>query len=66
MLGSDKISTIEEPVVDVTLDLQRGQASISGSKSDQVSLEFNSDNLGEFIKNLETINKVCINLCYIV
>lgn len=59
MLGSDKISTIDEPVVDVALDLREGGAR-GGYKQTQVTLGMNSEKLDDFIQNLENINKVSL------
>ncbi|XP_067943900.1 COMM domain-containing protein 8-like isoform X2 [Watersipora subatra] len=51
VLGSDKISSIEDPVVDVLLDLQQGET------SRQVSIELTSNQLDTFVETLENINK---------
>ena len=58
MLGSDKISTIDEPVVDVALDIREGGASRGVYKQTQVTLGMNAEKLDDFISNLDNINKV--------
>ena len=58
MLGSDKISTIDKPVVDVALDIREGGASRVVYKQTQVTLGMNAEKLDDFISNLDNINKV--------
>ena len=58
VLGSDKISTIDEPVVDVALDIREGGASRGVYKQTQVTLGMNAEKLDDFISNLDNINKV--------
>lgn len=52
MLGSDRISTIEEPVVDILLDIREGV------QSKRCALELNVEQLDGLIDTLENINKV--------
>ena len=58
VLGSDKISSIDEPVVDVALDIREGGASRGVHKQTQVTLGMNAEKLDDFISNLDNINKV--------
>lgn len=52
VLGSDKVSSIEEPAIEVLLDIQEGD------NSKTQALEFNSQQMDNFIDILEKINEV--------
>lgn len=60
-MGSDKISSIEEPVVTVKLDIRDGD--INGSAE---TLEFNSQQLDQFIETLDSAQKVSKERCQFV
>ncbi|KAF6040800.1 COMMD8 [Bugula neritina] len=51
VLGSDKVSSIEEPAIEVLLDIQEGD------NSKTQALEFNSQQMDNFIDILEKINE---------
>ena len=54
-VSSDKISSVQDPLVDVTLDL------VEGEDNKTLSVEMNSDELKQLIQSLEAANKVCSN-----
>lgn len=53
VVGSDKVTSIDEPAVTVSLDTQTQQ---SGARRYEV--EFDSEQLNAFIDQLESVNKV--------
>ena len=53
-VSSDKISSVQEPLVGVELDL------VQGEDSKALSVEMNREELKQFIQSLDAANKVCI------